>query len=173
MTRASTIEPLDFRNRMGRYASGITVIGGLVANEPVGFTCQSFYSVSSAPALVSICVMNSSTSWPRIRSVGRFSVNVLAEGQEHVSHGFARSGGCKWGAVDWTLSPAGNPLVAGSLMWLDCDVFAEHEAGDHHIIIGKVTTMSPADWHESGTPLLYFKGTYRHLRHDPTNGAGR
>lgn len=158
---------------MGRYASGITVIGGIVADEPAGFTCQSFYSVSSAPALVSFCVMNTSTSWPRIRPVGRFSVNVLAEGQEQVSNDFALSGGPKWAAVDWSLSPAGNPLVAGSLMWLDCDVFAEHEAGDHHIVIGKVKTMSPADWHESGTPLLYYKGAYRHLRHDPGHEVGR
>jgi flavin reductase (DIM6/NTAB) family NADH-FMN oxidoreductase RutF len=49
-------------------------------------------------------------------------------------------------------------------MWLDCDVFAEHEAGDHYIVIGKVNDMSPPDWHEGGFPLLYFRGQYHHLR---------
>jgi flavin reductase (DIM6/NTAB) family NADH-FMN oxidoreductase RutF len=158
---------------MGRYASGITVIGGLVGDEPAGFTCQSFYSVSCAPPLVSFCVMKTSTSWPRIRPVGRFSVNVLAEGQQQVSHAFARSGGPKWAGVDWTLSPAGNPLIAQTLMWLDCDLFAEHEAGDHHIVIGEVRTMSPANWHASGAPLLYFRGAYHHLHRDSRDEAGR
>jgi flavin reductase (DIM6/NTAB) family NADH-FMN oxidoreductase RutF len=50
-------------------------------------------------------------------------------------------------------------------MWVDCEIWAEHEAGDHLIVIGKVVEMSPAEWHERNTePLLYFKGAYRHLR---------
>ncbi|TCR60802.1 flavin reductase family protein [Bosea sp. BK604] len=158
------LDALAFRDRMGRYASGITIIGGLVGDEPAGFTCQSFYSVSSDPPLVSFCVMKTSTSWPRIRPGGRFSVNVLSEGQQEISRAFARSGGQKWLGIKWGLSLGGNPLIEKTLMWLDCEVFAEHEAGDHFIVIGKVKDMSPADWHEHGTPLLYFRGQYHHLR---------
>ncbi len=173
MTQASPIDAAEFRDRMGRYASGITIIGGLVGDEPAGFTCQSFYSVSSLPPLVSFCVMKTSTSWPLIRPAGRFSVNVLAEGQQQISQSFAHSGGPKWLSVDWTLSPAGNPLIPGTLMWLDCELFAEHEAGDHHIVIGEVKTMSAADWHESGAPLLYFRGAYHHLHRRAGQSAGR
>lgn len=173
VVRASAIDANQFRDRLGHYASGITVIGGLVGDEPAGFTCQSFSSVSLAPPLVSFCAMRSSTSWPRIRPGGRFSVNVLAEGQQHVSQGFARSGGPKWASVDWRLSPGGNPLIERSLMWLDCEVFAEHEAGDHHIVIGEVKHMSAADWHEGGAPLLYFRGVYHHLRQRMTEEAAR
>ncbi len=172
MTQASSIDAYELRDRMGRYASGITIIGGLVAEEPAGFTCQSFCSVSSAPPLVSFCVMKTSTSWPRIRTVGRFSVNVLAEGQQPISQRFAHSGGPKWLGVDWTLSPAGNPLVAETLMWLDCELFAEHEARDHHIVVGEVKAMSAADWHEGGAPLLYFRGAYHHLHRHAGKMAG-
>lgn len=173
VTRASAIDAFEFRDRMGRYASGITIIGGIVGDQPAGFTCQSFNSVSSAPPLVSFCVMKSSTSWPRIRPAGRFSVNVLAEGQQNISQSFARSGGPKWAGVDWTLSRAGNPLIAKTLMWLDCETFAEHEAGDHHIVIGEVKDMSAADWHEGGAPLLYFRGAYHHLHRGVKEVAAR
>ena len=158
-----SIDRREFRDRMGRYASGITIIGGLVEGEPAGFTCQSFYSVSCEPPLVSFCVMKTSTSWPRIRQTRRFSVNVLSEGQQDVSQAFARSGGQKWHGISWELSGGGNPLIEKTLLWLDCDVYAEHEAGDHYIIIGKVKDMSPPDWHEDGFPLLYFRGQYHHL----------
>ncbi|MGZ3354273.1 MAG: flavin reductase family protein, partial [Isosphaeraceae bacterium] len=58
---------------------------------------------------------------------------------------------------------AGNPVIADTLMWLDCDIWAEHQAGDHYIVIGRVNEMSPTSWHKE-QPLLYFKGKYRHLR---------
>jgi 3-hydroxy-9,10-secoandrosta-1,3,5(10)-triene-9,17-dione monooxygenase reductase component len=160
----SPIDVQAFRDRMGRYASGITIIGGIADREPAGFTCQSFYSVSTDPPLVSFCVMKTSTSWPRIRPTGTFSVSVLSDGQQEVSQAFARSGGPKWLGVNWKPSRGGNPLIEKSLMWLDCDVFAEHEAGDHHIVVGKVKDMSPADWYEGATPLLYFRGRYHQLR---------
>lgn len=69
----SAIEPLRFREALGHYASGITVITSHVDGEPIGFTCQSFYSVSMSPPLVSFSVKRSSYSYPRIRQAGRFA----------------------------------------------------------------------------------------------------
>ncbi|BDZ64152.1 flavin reductase family protein [Agromyces mangrovi Wang et al. 2018] len=159
----TTFDPRAFRDTLGHYASGITVISGMTDGAPTGFTCQSFYSVSMEPPLVSFSVMTTSTTYPAIRDAGRFAVNVLAHDQDAVSSQFARRGTDKWAGIDWTPSGAGNPLIAGSLMWLDCDLWAEHEAGDHYIVIGRVNAMSPAEWH-TREPLLFYKGTYRHLR---------
>lgn len=152
-----------FRNTLGHYASGVTVISGWDAEEPVGFTCQSFYSVSMDPPLVSFSVMQTSTTYPRIRQTGRFAVNVLAHDQHHVSNQFARKGTDKWAGIDWTPSATGNPLIRDTTMWLDCELWSEHEAGDHLIVIGRVLDMSPEEWHRP-EPLLFFKGAYRHLR---------
>lgn len=152
-----------FRDTLGHYASGITIITGTDEQGPIGFTCQSFYSVSMDPPLVSFSVMTNSTTYPRIRETGRFAVNVLAHHQDAVSTQFARRGTDKWAGIDWVPTAAGNPVITDSLMWLDCDLWAEHEAGDHLIIIGKVREMSTAEWHRH-EPLLYFKGRYRHLR---------
>jgi len=162
-TATPTIDARRFRDTLGHYASGITIVTGHDGAEPLGFTCQSFYSVSMDPPLVSFSVMKTSTTYPRIAATGRFAVNVLAHDQSHVSGQFARKGTDKWAGIDWVPAASGNPLIADTLMWVDCETWAEHDAGDHLIVIGAVSELSPQDWH-AGDPLLFFKGRYRHLR---------
>ncbi|MFC7622639.1 flavin reductase family protein [Microlunatus sp. GCM10028923] len=159
----SEFDTRTLRDTLGHYASGITVIAGLDQGGPVGFTCQSFFSVSMDPPLVSFSVMTTSTTYPRIRASGGFSINVLADDQEHVSNQFARKGADKWAGIDWTPSARSNPVLGGTLMWLDCDLHAEYEAGDHYLVVGRVNEISPPHWHTK-RPLLYFKGRYHHLR---------
>lgn len=152
-----------FRDTMGHYASGLTIVSGMQAGgTPVGFTCQSFFSVSIDPPLVSFSVMKTSTTYPLIRETGTFAVNVLAHHQRDVSDQFARSGTGKWRGIAWTETVHGNPIIEDTLMWLDCSVRSEHEAGDHLIVVGRVRVMSPSEWHRH-EPLIYFKGAYRHL----------
>lgn len=163
MSLSSTaIEPLRFREALGHYASGITVIASHCEGEPIGFTCQSFYSVSTRPPLVSFSVMSSSYSYPKIRQAGRFSVNILSDDQVKISNQFARQGADKWSEVEWQESPLGNPIIAGSLHWLDCEIHAEHAAGDHLIVIGEVKALN-LQKAAARQPLLYFKGQYRNL----------
>ncbi|QQB36156.1 flavin reductase family protein [Achromobacter deleyi] len=156
------IEPLRFREALGHYASGITVVTTHIDGEPIGFTCQSFHSVSMSPPLVSFSVMSNSASYPKIRQAGRFAVNILSDGQVEVSNQFARRGTDKWLGIDWQESPLGNPLIAGSLHWIDCEIHAEYAAGDHVIVIGEVKAL---DLQQAGAtqPLLYFKGQYRNM----------
>ncbi|MEJ5041642.1 flavin reductase family protein [Pseudomonas sp. B21-036] len=169
MSRSSTaIEPLRFREALGHYASGITVITSQIEKEPVGFTCQSFYSVSMSPPLVSFSVMAGSASYPRIRQAGRFAVNILSGEQVGISNQFARRGTDKWQGVQWQASPLGNPIIAGSLHWLDCEIHAEHVAGDHLIVIGEVKALNLQQT-AATQPLLYFKGQYCNLA---AHGAG-
>jgi len=156
-------DPRVFRDTLGHYASGITIISGIDEQGPVGFTCQAFYSVSAEPPLVSFSVMTNSTSYPRVRETGKFAVNVLSHRQHTVSNQFARKGTNKWAGIEWTPTVAGNPVITDTLMWLDCEIWAEHEAGDHLIVIGRVNEMSQAESHKH-EPLLYFKGQYRQLR---------
>lgn len=158
----TAIEPLSFREALGHYASGITVITSHVDDEPIGFTCQSFYSVSMSPPLVSFSVMASSASYPRIRQAGRFAVNILSGEQVAISNQFARKGTDKWHGVDWQPSPLGTPVIAGSLHWLDCEIHAEHVADDHLIVIGEVKALNLQEA-AATQPLLYFKGQYCNL----------
>ena len=159
---ADAFDPKAFRETLGHYPSGITIIAGHDGSRPLGFTCQSFYSVSLDPPLVSFSVMRTSTSYPPIRDTGQFSVNVLSRDQTAISNQFARSGTDKWAGVTWQPSRTGNPLLLGTLIWLDCEIQAEHEAGDHVIVVGRVLQTGDHAA-EDELPLLYYRGRYRHV----------
>jgi len=90
MSRSNTaVKPLSFRESLGHYASGITVIASHVDGEPIGLTRQAFYSVSTSPPPVSLSVMSSSASYPKIRESGRFVVNILSDEQVRISNQLA------------------------------------------------------------------------------------
>jgi flavin reductase (DIM6/NTAB) family NADH-FMN oxidoreductase RutF len=162
-SQSHIIDQSFFRSTVGRYASGITIVTGLDDQGPSGFTCQSFYSVSVDPPLVSFSVMKTSTTYPRIRDTGTFTVNVLAREQEAISNQFARRGTDKWASIQWSPTARGNPILERSLAWLDCTIWAEHDAGDHLIVLGRVIELGASPG-EHPDPLLYFQGRYRTLR---------
>jgi 3-hydroxy-9,10-secoandrosta-1,3,5(10)-triene-9,17-dione monooxygenase reductase component len=162
MDRPAQFDACRFRSALAKYASGVTVISGWQAGEPIGFTCQSFYSVSLDPPLVSFSVMTSSTTYPRLRASGYFVVNVLAGDQRALSDQFARSGTDKWSGVNWTPSPRGIPIIDGALTWLDCQIWDEHAAGDHVIVVGHVDALGPRPTGDRD-PLIFYDRTYRTL----------
>jgi flavin reductase (DIM6/NTAB) family NADH-FMN oxidoreductase RutF len=153
-----------FRSVLSHFCTGLTVVTAVDDDGPVGMTCQSFTSVSLDPPLVGFLPAKTSTSYPRIRRAGRFSVNVLHERQEPLCRGFAASGADKWAGVEWAPGPSGAPRIAGALAWIDCQLWREHDAGDHVIVLGEVLDLQ-AD--EAGAPLLYFQGRYGRLHPDP------
>ncbi|GGF35225.1 flavin reductase family protein [Subtercola lobariae] len=161
----TTITPRELRDSLGHYASGVTIITGTDDDGPIGFTCQSFYSVSLEPPLISFSVMKTSTSYPRIRETGRFCVNILAEDQHELSNIFARRGTDKWAGLDWQVSEMGNPVLEGTLLWVDCELQDEYEAGDHYIVVGRVVELGALDAY-GRQPLVFFKGTYSQLHVD-------
>jgi flavin reductase (DIM6/NTAB) family NADH-FMN oxidoreductase RutF len=162
-SQSHIIDQSFFRSTVGRYASGVTIISGHDDQGPIGFTCQSFYSVSVDPPLVSFSVMKASTTYPRIRDTGTFTVNVLAREQEAISNQFARRGTDKWASIQWSPTARGNPILERTLAWLDCTIWAEHDAGDHLIVLGRVIEIGASPG-EHPDPLLYFQGRYRTLR---------
>ena len=151
------IDPAAFRDVLGRFASGITVVAALDEGEPVGFACQSFASLSLDPPLIMLSVGRNSSSWPRIQLAGRFCVNILAEDQQHVCTALGARGGEKFRAVPWQVSPHGTVLIDGALATVDCRLEAVHEAGDHWIVTGEVVALAAR---EHGRPLLYFRSQY-------------
>ncbi|MFF8729185.1 flavin reductase family protein [Streptomyces sp. NPDC015171] len=151
----------QFRSVMGHFCSGVTVVTGMGTEAPMGFTCQAFSSLSLDPPRVVLCVSRTSASWPAISGSGSFCVNVLAQQQRGLSDRFARSGGDKFHDVDWDLSPEGSPRLVGACAWIDCTVYAEHDGGDHLLVIGDVRRLvAPA---EDRRPLLYHRGRYARL----------
>jgi 3-hydroxy-9,10-secoandrosta-1,3,5(10)-triene-9,17-dione monooxygenase reductase component len=149
-----------FRDVLGRFASGVTVVTTTSNDEPVGMTCQSFSSVSLDPPLVLFIPAKSSRSWPLIQRSGKFCVNFLAAGQAELSNTMASRGADKFGDVKWTPSRAtGSPILEGSLAHVDCTIHQVHEAGDHYVVIGRVVDLGIDEGDVD--PLLFFQGKYR------------
>ncbi len=157
---ADAITPEVLRATMGAFCSGVVVVTALddrLGGTPLGFTCQSFVSLSFDPPLISVSPARSSTTWPRIREVGRFAVNILADDHAELSNRFARSGTDKFAGVDWTPSPHGCPLLGGVSAWVECTMWREYDGGDHTVVIGEVTALG----HDRDRdPLLYYRGSY-------------
>jgi 3-hydroxy-9,10-secoandrosta-1,3,5(10)-triene-9,17-dione monooxygenase reductase component len=152
-----TVEPATLREVLGHFASGVVVVTAAGPDGPLGFTCQSFASLSLDPALISFSPSRTSSTWPRIREVGAFCVNVLAADQQHLSAGFARSGVDKFAGVTWWPGPDGAPVLDGVCAWIGCTLWREYDGGDHTIVAARVRDLG-AD--ATRTPLLFHRGRY-------------
>lgn len=150
------VEPGEMRRVLGHFASGVTIVTGADGDQPVGFACQSFTSVSLDPPLVLFCPAHTSSTWPRIRAAGTFSVNVLAEDQTELCLAFATSGGDKFAGLDWHPTAWG-PELDGVLATVHCTIEAVHTAGDHDVVIGRVQRLVT---HREVGPLLFFRGQF-------------
>lgn len=148
-----------FRDVLGRFASGVTVVTTVSGGAPVGMTCQSFSSVSLDPPLVLFVPAKTSRAWPLIQRSGRFCVNFLAADQAELSNQMASRGTDKFSGVSWEpAAHTGSPVLHGALAHLDCTIHAVHEAGDHVVVIGRVQDLQAA---ADADPLLFYRGSYR------------
>jgi 3-hydroxy-9,10-secoandrosta-1,3,5(10)-triene-9,17-dione monooxygenase reductase component len=150
-----------FRDVLGRFATGVTVVTSTSNGEPVGMTCQSFCSVSLSPPLVLFCPAKTSRAWPMMRQAGFFCVNVLAADQAALSDAMATKGSEKFDGVGWSPAKTGAPLLDGVVGYVDCTVERVHEAGDHYVVIGRVQELGLGDpAREQAEPLTFHRGRY-------------
>jgi 3-hydroxy-9,10-secoandrosta-1,3,5(10)-triene-9,17-dione monooxygenase reductase component len=150
-----------FRDALGRFPTGVAFVTAVPDGEPAGLIVSSLTSVSLEPPLVSFCPSRSSLTWSRMRRTRRFGVNVLGRRHERFARSASPPGANRFAGVDWELGPGGVPLVTDALAALECDIVAEHPAGDHWIVVGHVHSilMSPL-----ANPLVFFAGTIRGLK---------
>jgi 3-hydroxy-9,10-secoandrosta-1,3,5(10)-triene-9,17-dione monooxygenase reductase component len=146
-----------FRDVLGLFASGVTVVTSMADGAPVGMTCQSFSSVSLEPPLVMFCPAKTSRAWPLMQRAGFFCVNFLSVEQSEISQAMATKGNDKYDGIAWRPAATGAPLLEGVIGFVDCTVHSVHEAGDHYVVLGRVRELG---YGEDGQPLLYFRGGY-------------
>jgi flavin reductase (DIM6/NTAB) family NADH-FMN oxidoreductase RutF len=152
----SGLDQARFREALGHFATGITIVTATDAGEPVGFSCQSFAALSLDPPMVILAPAKTSTSWPRIARAGSFCVNILGEHQEAVCRAFAVSGGDKFDGIDWSPGVTGAPVITGSLALVECTLGTIYEGGDHELVTGHVVTMEIGE----GSPLIFYRSGF-------------
>ncbi len=156
--QVAAFDEFGFRQTMGSFATGVVVVTGLLDQEPVGFAAQSFVSLSLDPPLVAFSPGKTSSSWPKIRQSGSFGINILSQEQQSVCADMATSGANKFANVQWQSGITGAPRLANVLAFVECTIEAEHDAGDHTIVVGQVVDFQNID--EASAPLLYFRSLY-------------
>jgi flavin reductase (DIM6/NTAB) family NADH-FMN oxidoreductase RutF len=144
-----------FRDAMGKFATGVTVLLTENAGEIYGMTANGFMSVSINPKLVVISIGHKARFLEKVSQSKQYTVNILAQGQEHYSRHFAGRPNEK--VIFDSLAQL--PVLPGAIAQVACEVVAEHVAGDHTLFIGRVIDLKIDD----KEPLLFFGGQYRQL----------
>ncbi|HUY43602.1 MAG TPA: flavin reductase family protein [Acidimicrobiales bacterium] len=155
----SALDVAHFKEVLGRYATGVVVITALSPEGPVGFTSQTFGSLSLEPMLISFAATTRSTSWPKIRDIGVIGVNILRDDQESIARAFATSGIDKFANVTWSSGQNGAPLIEGALATLEGRVEVVATYGDHDVVVVAVDQARA----QNGEPLLYYRGGFNVL----------
>jgi 3-hydroxy-9,10-secoandrosta-1,3,5(10)-triene-9,17-dione monooxygenase reductase component len=155
-----TVEPDRFRAVMGHFATGVAVVTVDAPGGPQGMTANAVASLSLEPVLVLVCFDNGARTLPEVRRAGRFGVNVLAAGQEHLARRFASKADTKFDEVSHTVHD-GIPVLDGALAWVGCTLERFVPGGDHTIGIGAVhaAELGPP----GAEPLVWFRGGYGSL----------
>ena len=150
----------SLRQALGSFPTGVTVVSCLDKNQDaLGFTANSFTSVSLDPKLISICIDKESFNIDSFSIAKHFAVSVLSEDQQSISTTFASPNEDRFKNVDWRAEDTGSPIICGAVAWFDCKTEQIVDAGDHLILIGKIIAFDSSP----KTPLMYLRGNYVNL----------
>jgi flavin reductase (DIM6/NTAB) family NADH-FMN oxidoreductase RutF len=145
-TYQTELDDRDLRAAFGSFATGVAFVTAMVDGAPLGLIVSTFTAVSLEPPLVSFCPARDSFTWRRMRQAGAFRVNVL-----RAWHGdFARRAAAPH--ADRFAEPLVDPLAV-----IACELEAEHPAGDHTIVVGRVRSLHVSS---PSRPLVYFAGAF-------------
>ena len=148
------------REAYGAFPSGVTALCAMIDGSPVGMAASSFTSVSMDPPLVSICVANTSSTWPLLRPATRLGVSVLAAGHEAAARGLSAKTGDRFAGLGLEVTDEGAVLIEESAAWLDCTLFDEVPAGDHSMLLLRIEALRTfPDQH----PLVFHGSKFRQL----------
>ena len=145
----------DFRDALGRFATGVTIVTCYSARGPLGITANSFASVSLDPPLVLWSPARASARFAAFTEADRYAIHVVAEDQVETCLRFTK-GGDDWDGLAWRDGPHGAPVLDHCLARFDCAPEAIHDGGDHAIVVGRVLEACRGE----GRPLLFADGTY-------------
>jgi flavin reductase (DIM6/NTAB) family NADH-FMN oxidoreductase RutF len=156
----SPIDPRDFRNALGTYATGVTIITAAGTDKkPYGLTCNSFASVSLNPPLVLWSLVLYSSSLSVFQNASHFAVNVLGASQQALANKFAKSSDDKFTGVEWAPGLGNAPVLLESVANFQCRSVNRYYGGDHVIFLGAVEAYS----YSGKEPLLFARGGYGHF----------
>lgn len=150
------VPPAQFRQALGRFATGVAVITAQTDRGVLGITINSFTSVSLDPPLVLWCLDNAAARGAAFAEAAVWGVSILRAEQRAIADHFARNEDSAASNANFLRLEPGAPVIAGALAHLVCRTHARHPMGDHLVIVGEVASVAVHD----GQALTYFMGRY-------------
>ena len=152
--------PDQLRLTFGCFPSGVIAVCAMRNQRPAGMVVSSFTSVSLDPALVSICIMNSSQTWASLRDAPRLGLSILGDEQEPTCRQLASRSPDRFADVEYECTAEGAVLLSGATAWLDCALHDEFRAGDHTIVVLAIRGLHA---HPTARPLVFHGSRYRRI----------
>lgn len=152
----AAMDPAEFRNVIGRFLTGVTVITTAHGGVLLGITASAVASLSIDPPTVIVCLNKQSATRGAVVAAGRFVVNVLAADQADLAMHFASKSPDKFVRMEVESSPHGLPRLPGAIASIDCRLVSEVDGGTHSILVGRAEAASTS----AGAPLGYFRGRF-------------
>lgn len=148
------------RKVFGCFPSGVTAVCARLGGVPVGMAASAFIPVSMIPPLVSVCVQNTSTTWPKLRAAPMLGISVLAAPHDLACRQLSAKTGDRFAGLDIRTANSGAVLVGGAAAWLECVVEKELPAGDHTIVLMRIHALDGTD---EVDPLVFHASRFRTL----------
>jgi flavin reductase (DIM6/NTAB) family NADH-FMN oxidoreductase RutF len=148
------------RQAFGCFPSGVTAFCGLLDGVAEGMAASSFTTVSLDPPLVSVCVANTSTTWPKLARLERLGLSVLAGDHGSIARALAAKNGDRFSDVDWMATDSGAVFVHGATLWLECSPFKRIEAGDHEIVVLQIVSLAV---YPDVAPMIFHRSNFHGL----------
>lgn len=159
----SKLTPSSLREAFGHFPSGVVAVAAEVDGARVGMAASTFVAVSLGPPLVSFCVRNTSTTWPRLQGVPRLGISVLGEAHDVAARTLAAKTGDRFAGLETVSNPGGAVFIKGTGVWLESTVEQLVPAGDHTIVVLRVSaiTVDP-----EVAPIVFHRSMFRRLEDD-------
>ncbi|QEE62126.1 flavin reductase family protein [Salinibacterium sp. dk2585] len=161
MTMTTDDPTLALRQAFSLFPTGVVAVAASVDGRPVGLAVNSFTSVSLDPALVGVCIANTSTTWPTLSSVKRLGLSILGAGQGAVCRTLSARGVDRFADVPWQAGEHGAVLIDDAALWLECEIHSSFPGGDHEVVLLKVVR---SELFPDVAPLVFHQSRFRELQ---------
>ncbi|WP_370737159.1 flavin reductase family protein [Mycolicibacterium aurum] len=157
---AIELDPSSLREAFGHFPTGVIAIAAEVDGVRVGLAASTFVPVSLDPPLVSFCVQNSSTTWPRLKDLPYLGISVLGESHDEAARTLAAKTGDRFAGLETASTDRGAVFIHGTSVWLESSIEQSIPAGDHVIVVLRVSGITV---HPDVAPIVFHRSTFRRL----------
>ena len=154
------LSPSSLREAFGHFPAGVIAIAAEIDGVRVGLAASTFVPVSLDPPLVSFCVQNTSTTWPRLKDVPYLGISVLGESHDAAARTLAAKTGDRFAGLETASSERGAVFIHGTSVWLESAIEQTIPAGDHTIVVLRDSDITV---HPDVPPIVFHRSTFRRL----------